>query len=213
MLEIYKDWSKINALNPMPKAAIRNLIPKENLETSEIILGRSELMEIPKAQWSQIGDKEMPDDYAKANFVDSYFCVCVHVLRRNQMIQIAANTSKHTQVTIEHSSAVHNSVKKTDRLETVLEAKGTVKGVELKAKIGNTFEISKENRYDIEDKRKTVEDINYDKVDYDREIVFWDLSKVVVLFRKLKSGSGSVKMVAMDDYYCDTYQKTYNYKD
>ena len=213
MLDICKDWSKVEALELMSETPIRNLLPKENLNICEIILGRSKPMEIPKAQWSQIRDKDVPDDYGKANFVESYFCVAIDVLHRNKVIQVDAGDAQEYEETIEHISAIHNTVKKTNSLDMALDVGGTVKGCELKAHIGTKFEITKENKYDMEDKYKTVKKVSYKEKDYDREIVFWDLSRVVVLFRKSKEASGSVKMVALDDYYFETYQKTYNYKD
>lgn len=214
-IDAYRDWESIVKLPIDTENSIRTLLPKDNVYQHELMVMRSEPVVIPPAQWDEIHDAELPDSYAKASSVDSYFCVCVYVLRRAGMLSIAAQQSIEKTETIEHSSSMRRSISETERLDTTLDVSGFSKAGSVMAHIGAAFELTTMSEYAEEDRRTTVVDIRYDPCEYDRDVVFWDVAKVPVLYREMKKEFKTplVRMAALDDYYFETYQKTYNYKD
>ena len=50
--------------------------------------------------------------------------------------------------------------------------------------------------------------IRYEQSNYDRDVVFWDIAKVVVLYRKDTFKEMYVHMVALDDFFFESYQET-----
>lgn len=215
MVDTYRNWGDIEKLPLASQIPIRNLIPKTNVYQDELPVLRSEPLVIPPAQWNEIHDAALPDPYAKSSSVDSYFCVCVYVLRRVGMLSIAAQQSVEKSETIEHTSSLRESISSTERLDAALDGSSFSEAGSVMAHIGASFELTTVSEYATEDRRTSVVDIRYEQSEYDRDVVFWDVAKVVVLYRKMKEGFKEplVRMAALDDFYFETYQKTYTYED
>lgn len=213
MIDLYRNWRSIENLPILGSTSIRTLLPKENIYQKDIPILRSEKFVIPRSRWAEIQDAQIPDSYAKASVVESYFCVCIYVLRRSGMLSVAAQQSVEKTKTIEHSSSLRNSLSQTERLDLALNGGGYGKAGSLMANVGVAFELSNVTEYASEDRRSEMVDIRYDSCMDDRDIVFWDVAKVIVLYRTLKNSEPEplTRLVALDDFYYETYQKTYTY--
>lgn len=215
MVDDYRDWKNIEKLPLDSEIPIRTLLPKENIYQKELLVMRSQPVVILAKQWDEIHDAELPDAYAKASAVDSYFCVCVYTLRRSGVLSIAAQQSFEKTETIEHSSSMRKSITETERLDTTLDVSGFGEAGCVMGHIGAAFELTTVSEYAQEARRTTVVDVRYEACDFDRDVVFWDVAKVPVLYRRMKEGYSEplVRMVALDDFYFETYQKSYQYED
>lgn len=64
-----------------------------------------------------------------------------------------------------------------------------------------------EEYYD-EDRTTDTKEVYYESTPYAREIVFFDLVKIVAIYRKDKKGN--TKLMACDDFLVGTYEKAYD---
>ncbi|WP_087064305.1 hypothetical protein [Intestinibacillus massiliensis] len=215
MIDDYRDWAKIERLPLASETAIRSLLPEKNIFSNDILASRSEKLEIPRSQWNEIQDPKLPDAYAKQTAVDAYFSACVYVMRRSGMLSIAAQQSIDKTETILHTSSMRQSTTQTERLDTALDASKFTEGGSVMAHIGAAFELTTVTEYATEESRTSMVEIRYEQCENDRDVVFWDVAKVVVLYRVLKPGFETplTSMVALGDFYHETYQKTYTYMD
>lgn len=213
MINAYRDWKTIEALPLASVTPIRKLLPKENVFQDDILACRSEKLMIPRNQWNQIHDPELPDDYAKVTALDAYFCACAYVLRRSGMLSIAAQQSIDKTEVIVHSSSMRKSITQTQRIDVAIDGNAFGESGSLMAHVGAAFELSTVTDYATEDSKTTTVDVRYEQSENDRDVVFWDVAKVVLLYRVLKPSFEVplTRMVALGDFYHETYQKTYIY--
>lgn len=209
----YEKWPDIEVLPIVGTASIRSYLPKENVYQKELLVGRSEPLSIDGSLWEQIRDPQYRDGYAKATQVDSYFAVCVYALRRVGMISVAAWQGLEKTVSVEHSSTLRQSISQSQRLDVILDGSGYGKRGTVMGQIQTSFELTQEKEYTTEERKTTTTDLRYDPWECDRDVVLWDVAKVVVLYRRLKKSSEPrEQLVGLADYYMETYQKTYKYE-
>lgn len=215
MIEKFQNWSYIRMLPIIEQKSVRSYLPGTNVYQNELLVARTSPVVLDKSLWGQVHDPKYSDGYAKSTQIQSYFSVCVYSLRRAGMISIAQDQSLEKNISIEHSSTLRQSVSQSMRLEVILEGSGFLEGGSVMGQLQSSFELTQEKEYVTEDRRTTTTDIRYDSTGCDRDVVLWDVAKVIVLYRKLKEASGSPaeQMVGLTDYYFETYQKTYMVKD
>lgn len=203
------NWNKVQSLQVMNDAFIvENYIPQENLQTSEIIIGRFDTMEIPINQWSQIKDKDVPNDYAKKAFIQSYFTTAIYFLKRVKELSLVANKSFRETIDISHTSSFRSSQTTSLRIENSVEATGTAEFGSLRDMLTTTYSIDRMEEYYKETRTTDTKEVYYESTPNAREIVFLDLVKIVVMYRTDKKGN--TKLIALDDFFIGTYEKAYN---
>lgn len=183
------------------------ILPKKNIALGEPVVGRYEEQELDRSVWSTLADPVYTDDYAKFNFVDRYFSICLFSLKRVGGVSIAANQSYESSVMVTHSSVLRNSVSESLRIETVLRGSAASEGGSTaEASVTSAYELAKTSEYTQEHSKVTTTTLRYDPVDYDRDAVLWDLVKTVAIYRVAE---GKTALVGLGDFYVGTSQATY----
>lgn len=180
-------------------------IPKVNSYKPEIIIGRTDYLQIPKTQWEQISDGL--DNYTRKNFIKSYFSLAVYVLKRNSSKTLVANQSYRENVELSHTSSYRNTQNQNLRIENVLSATGNAEFGSISETLSLSYGIDKMDEYFSEDRKTTMEEVYYDSTPKERTIVFWDFIKIVLFYRT--DTRENTKLVAYNDFYIETYQKAY----
>lgn len=180
-------------------------IPKVNIYKPEIIIGRTEYLQIPRAQWEQISDGL--DHYTRKNFIKSYFSLAVYALKRNSSKTLVANQSYRENVELSHTSSYRNTQNQNLRIENVLSATGNAEFGSISESLSLSYGIDKMDEYYSEDRKTTMEEVYYDSTSEERTIVFWDFIKIILFYRV--DTRGNTKLVAYNDFYVETYQKAY----
>lgn len=203
------NWNKVQPLSVQGEDFIvAKFIPKDNVQTSEITIGRSEVITIPAAQWAQIKDPDLKDSYSKKAFVESYFTTAIYFLKRVGGISLVANKSFRETIDISHTSSFRSSQTTSLRIENTIEATGTAEFGSLRDMLTTTYSIDKMEEYYKENRTTDTKEVYYESTPYSREIVFLDLVKIVALYRKDRKGN--VKLIAFDDFLVGTHEKAYD---
>lgn len=204
------NWSKIESIQVFPNGEfiIEDVMPKTNSPKEGILIGRTEQMEIPVGQWGQIKDLQIPDLYAKKAFVKSYFTTAIFFLKRVRNLSLVANKAFRETIDISHTSSFRNGQTTSLRIEDTIEATGTAEFGSLRNTLTTTYSIDKMEEYYDEDRTTDTKEVYYESTPYAREIVFFDLVKIVAIYRKDKKGN--TKLMACDDFLVGTYEKAYD---
>lgn len=182
-----------------------SFIPNVNIYKPEIIIGRTDYLQIPTGQWVQILDGL--DNYTRKNFIESYFSAAIYALKRNYSKTLVANQSYRENIELSHSSSYRNSKNQNFRIENVLSATGNAELGSISETLSLSYGIDKMEEYFSENRKTTMEEVYYDSTPDERTIVFWDFTKIVLLYRT--DTRGNTKLVAYNDFYVETYQKAY----
>lgn len=202
------DWRAVEALDiaDSDDVNIDSLIPDKNILSTRKAVLRSDISSISKNMWSQIKDKKYPEVYNKRDFVSDYFTVMIYELRKNKTISIAANQSYYKSIEITNRSTVRRETREELHIENVING-GFSDGLTLSEELRVQYQISNLSEYCEEDMKTVREEFNYEATDYDRNVVLWDLARVLTLYRIDKKGN--IELIGVDDYYLTDSQKTY----
>ncbi len=202
------NWDNIKSVKVINEDFIAaNYLPVNNSCKNEVVIGRTEVMEIDKNQWSQINDKDISGDYAKKTFVKSYYSVALYLLKRVSSLSLSPNQSYRQTIDITHTSSYRTTENKSLRIENTLSGTANAEFGSLTETLTVSYGIEKMEEYFTEDRKTKTEEVMYDSIPNPRVIVFWDFVKVIALYRTDKKGN--TKLLAYNDFYVDTYQKAY----
>lgn len=203
----YKNCNDVLKLPVLKRIVIDNILPEINEIKEEIDIGRKDAFEIPQNMWKEIKDPQVPSERAKKQFVKSYFSVCVYILKRVENLSISANQSYEKSVELFHSSSLRQTSSSTFRIENVIEGTATGDIGSLRECLTTSYEISKIEEYCNENTKRTTEAIRFEPFEKDRNVVFWDLSKIICIYRK--DYKDKIGIVAYSDYFIESRKKTY----
>lgn len=198
------EWEQIKLL-PMLKEEeihIQEVVP-ETYVPADTLLGRSVTAEVEKALWHSIEDPDFEDEYGQQHFVKRYFTAAIYRLKKNMSVSIAENQSYSKETMVHHRSSLREEVSSEMILENSLRKDSDILSGELRA----TYRISNLTEYCKESEETVTERWEYSAVEYDRDVVVWDLDKAVALYRE--NIRGSVKLIGISDYYMTSTVKTY----
>lgn len=202
------DWEKIKQLPVKKDVPLSDFVPESNLiSTQNLLLFRTEPIEIPKSNWSEINEPKM-DNVAKQQVVSEYFTACVYKLKRAYSLPIAKNQEYGQETVIEHKSTERSTETRQFALESLVQ--GTV-GEKKKTNVGGqiqaNYSVTSLKEYISSHSTTTKEMVTYRAEDKDRVIAFWDLDKVILIYRKNKDGK--IVLAGLSDYYFSSAKKTY----
>lgn len=203
------NWLKIEPLPTLESGEflLENVMPAENSNREEFVIGRTEELEIPFGQWGQIKDAQVAESYAKKAFVKSYFTTAIYYLKRVRTLSLVAGKTYRETVDISHTSSYRNTTTTGVRIENTVEATNTDEFGSLRDTLTTTYSIDKMEEYYNESRTTNTKEVYYESAPYERDIVFLDLVKIVALYRKDKKGN--VKLIAFNDFLLGTYEKAY----
>jgi len=204
------NWAKVESLPVLANGefSVEKAIPPTNTHKEEIIIGRTAQIIVPQGQWKQIKDSQFPGDYAKKAFVESYFTTAVYYLKRVGGLSLVANKSYRETIDISHTSSFRSSQTTSFRIENTIEATAAGDCGSLRDMLTTTYSIDRMEEYYKENRTSDTKEVYYESTPYAREIVFFDLVKVVILYRKDKKGN--IRLLAYDDFMVETYEKAYD---
>lgn len=189
-------------------APINDFVPAENTLGNRFIVGRSKEFNIPKKLWHFINDGKYQDELAKRYFVDGYFTVAAYEVRRfPESINIHANQSLTQTVEITHTSTVRRETETNFLLENTLSIEAKDDSGSISDTLRAEFNIRNLKEYCDSSTLVEKQEISYGADPRDRTLVWWDLVKVIALYRKRKDGE--VELIGIDDYFMFTVPKTY----
>lgn len=202
------NWDDVKSVKILNEDFIAaDFLPVKNTNKNEVIIGRTETMDVAHNQWPQIIDKDISSDYAKKTFVKSYFSTAIYLLKRVSSLSISPNQSYRQTIDISHTSSYRTTQNKSLRIENTLSGTANAEFGSLTETLTVSYGIEKMEEYFTEDRKSTTEEVMYDSISNPRIIVFWDFVKVLALYRTDKKGQ--TKLLAYNDFYVETYQKAY----
>ena len=202
----WNDAERLKTVNP-DEVVIDAVIPEKNLLISRKTVLRTEVSPVARNMWNQIKDAKFPDAHSKNGFVSNYFTVMIYEIRKNKTVSIAANQSYNKVEEITNRSTVRREVRQDFQIENIINASGGAGEISLEETLRVAYQISDLKEYCDESIKTVREEFIYDATDCDRNVVLWDLVRVLALYRKDKKGS--IELIGIDDYYVDDVQKTY----
>lgn len=206
---ILYNWDQVEQLgviNPDEKT-IDDFIPGKNIFSKRKTVNRTEKISVPKKLWKEIIDKKFPDDYSKHHFVENYFTVSVYEIRKNVTVSIAANQSYEKTLEVSNRSTVRRETRQEFQIENTITGGYAGGNFSLSETLRMQYQISQLNEYCDENMKSVREVFTYNAIEQDRDIVLWDLVKVLVLYRVNKKGQ--TELVGVGDYFDSSTQKTY----
>lgn len=197
-------WETISALPELSEADvdIQSAVPEKYVFTDQLF-GRSSALEVIKDNWKDIKDPFFPDDYAQTKFVSRYFSTVIYRLKMNTCVSIAANQSFSKETMIHHRSSTRSEISQEMNLENTLRLdQGGICG-----ELRSAYRISQITEYCKESEKNVTERWEYSAVEYDRDVVIWDLDKIICIFRE--NIKGKIELIGLSDYYTASTAKTY----
>lgn len=207
------DWKELESLpvvNPYDYS-VDDAVPEKNILAQRKPVARTERTYIQPEMWNQIVDKKYPSAYSQKNFLSGYFTVSAYEIRKNKTIPIPANTTYEKEVEITNTSTVRRETSSDFQIENTITADGKGEAFNLSNTLCIRYEMHSLNEYCDENMKMVRETFNYNECDYDRNVVLWDLVKVVALYRVCKNGT--IELVGIGDYYDCATQRTYATQD
>lgn len=201
-------WDVISDLPELSAADvdIQTAVPEKYVFTDHLF-GRSPALEIPKMYWQEIKDPLFPDEYGQRNFVARYFATAAYRLKMNTSVSIAANQSYSKETTIHHRSSTRTEVSQEMNLENTLRLDREGICEELRS----AYRISQMTEYCDESEQNVTERLEYGAVEYDRDVVVWDLDQIICVFRE--NIKGKIGLIGLSDYFLSSTAKTYAKKE
>jgi hypothetical protein len=206
----YTDWDEVVSLPIVDKVEIMKVVPRTMDTTDRMWLARTRENPIPPLAWSQILDPSL-DSSAKNRYVESYFTVCVFELRRVDELTIPSGQTNERVVKVSHDSQVRSSYSTKLFIENVIE--GGVSGGEqlkfnVKERLTTSYSVEKLAEYTQTKSKSEQVTVAYKASPEDRTILWWDLTKVIALYRK--STENTVTLIGLGDYLTKTVAVTYD---
>ncbi len=203
------DWKSMEKIPDNDEdAPINDFIPKQNCTANRMIVGRSKEFYIPKKMWHFIKDKIYTDDFSKQYFINNYFTVAAYEIRKRKTnVEIHSKQSLSKTVEISHNSEIRRETNEQFLLENTLEAGVKSEGASLVDTLKIQYSITNIKEYCESSALIEKQEIHYEPDDRDRLAVWWDVVKVVALYRKRRNCI--CELVGLDDYYLFTVPKTY----
>jgi len=206
----FNEWNKIKSLPVIETVIIDDVLPEVNVIKEEILIGRTEINEFDKKMWKQIDDVKIASAAAKKNFVESYFSTCIYILKRIKNLPLATNQGYKASVTLSHESTYRKSTTESTKIENTLKTGVNVEGFSVENSLTFAYGLEKLDEYIDVNKKETTEEVNYEPINEARNIVFWDLIKLIAIYRK--DYKGNIELIRYGDFYVETRQKEYYIK-
>jgi hypothetical protein len=196
-------WSKISQL-PLIKDTddYNSLIPDKDLMNGTILLRRTEPQLISSEQWPALVDPRVKTNN-KSPYIQNYFMVCCYTIHRIKNINLPEGKSLREKITITHSSQTRKETKEEMSLKSTVGAEASG----IKAEISASYGVTNIDEYIEKDEKTTEVEMNYEARTFDRDIVIWDFTKDILIYRT--DFRGNVSLVGVSDFYKTTKQKTY----
>lgn len=217
-MDFYNEKSNLEQLKVDDDIVIYDILPQKNSTKNLYYISRCDFQDIDKKLWNLINDPVIKDDYARDVFVNKYFSTCVFELRKNETKTISANQSVNTSVTIAHKSVYRKTKETVNSIETTLgitrtatvagPSQGDSVSTALSAQLKHTYSIKNFTEYIEESSQSTTVTVNFDKYSKDRTIVWWELVKVLAIYRENKNDSKTY-LIGLSDYYVEDEAATY----
>ncbi|MDR1089429.1 MAG: hypothetical protein LBL23_09230 [Coriobacteriales bacterium] len=206
----YTDWDKVASLPIVDKVEIMAAVPRTMDSATRIWLARTQENPIPPLAWSQILDPSL-DNSAKNLYVESYFTVCVFELRWVDHLSIPIGQTNEKIVKLSHESKVRSSYSTKLFIENVIE--GGLSGGEqlkfnVKERLTTAYTVETLSEYSQTKSDSEQVTVSYKASPEDRTIVWWDLTKVIGLYRQ--STENTVTLIGLGDYLTQTVAVTYD---
>ncbi|MDR1013649.1 MAG: hypothetical protein LBL86_01530 [Coriobacteriales bacterium] len=205
----YADWGTVEPLPIEDKVEVIANLPRKVTSETRLWLARTQEKPIPPSAWSQIRDPGL-DASAKNRYVDSYFTVCVFELRQARTLSIPSGQSREKVVEVSHKSAVRSSYSTKLLIENVVEgglSGGGKLNFNLKEQLTTSYSIETLTEYSQESSDLERVTVTYQSSTEDRTVQWWDLVKVIGLYRR--STEGTVSLVGLEDYLAKMVAVTY----
>lgn len=203
------EWDNVKKLAIIDPAntEINNLIPDGNILFDRKTQMRTNTLDIPKNMWEQIIDSTYPDNLAKEKYVKNYFAVSAYEVRKNNTFSIPANQSYSKTVELKSSSTVKMEVSKSFQIENTLNLNLSGEKAALSDVLKQAFGIKDIRTYSSETTETTKEELSYEAEAFNRDIVMWDVVKVVAIFRE--TTGNKIDLVGVGDYLVHSVTKVY----
>ena len=189
---------------------IDDLIPDANILFDRKTQMRTNTLDIPKNMWEQINDKKYSDSYAKEKYVKNYFAVSAYEVRRNSTFTIPANQSYKKTVEVKNISTVKKEISIDFQIENTLNFDAKWSKASLSDVLKQTFGIKDIRSYSTETAETVTEELSFEAAEFNRDIVMWDVVKVVAIFRETLGNK--IDLVGIGDYLVRVVPRVYGGK-
>lgn len=206
------EWDSIKKLEIFDPAdtKIEGLIPDSYILFDRKTQMRTNTLDISKNMWDQINDKSYPDSFAKEKKVKNYFVVSAVEVRKINTLTIPAKQEYKNTVEVKSSSMVKKEFPEDLLLENALNS-GAKDGIaSLSYVIKQAFGIKDICACSPETEETTNEELAFEAADSNRNVVIWEVVKVVAIFRE--SLGNKTELVGVGDYPVTFVSKVYNEK-
>lgn len=215
MMEILYDWDTVKNIPENENINLEKVIPKERTTKQQLMVGRTKTKDISRKYWGQIKDSEITNESARDLHIKRYFSVCVFEIRQVKSFTVPKHEKVSTEINISHESFVRRSYESNFLIENIITAKGGYQQGEqasgyhweLGEQLKTSYSIKELGEYTEKSRKSEKITVERLEIDKDRDIIWWDIVKVVALYRESKKGK--IKLLGVDDYLMDTLERTY----
>ncbi len=203
------EWDNLKKLTVFDPAStkIEDLIPDDYILFERKTQARTNTLDIPRNMWEQINDKDYPDNFSKEKNIKNYFLVSAVEVRKNNTLTIPANQDYNNTVELKNSSMVKNEIPEKLRLENALNFSVPADKASLSDVIKQAFGIKDILAYSSQTSETTNEELSFAAAEFNRDVVMWDVVKIVAVFRETLGNK--TDLVGVGDYLVHTVQKVY----
>lgn len=205
----WDNLKKLAILDP-GDTKIEDLIPDSYILFDRKTQMRTNTLDIPKNMWDQINDKSYPDSFAKEKYVKNYFVVSAVEVRKINTLTIPAKQEYKNTVEVKSDSMVKKEVSENLLLENALNFNVTDGIASLSYVIKQAFGIEDLRAYSSATDEAANEELAFDAADFNRNVVIWEVVKVVAIFRETLGNK--TELVGIGDYPVTAVPKVYNEK-
>lgn len=203
----FKDWIYVKNNTPLLDEIVYDkYIPKQDMHMNSLPIGRTEEISVKRKNWVSIKDKSYPDEYVMCKSVKSYFVVGIYMVNKIGSITISPNETRTKTTEFRLTSSIRNTTNTNFRIENTVTA-----GITGEYTLQDTLLTVQESGASCEtsdEKSKTlIEGITYESMLVARNIVYWEFSKIIALFRE--DNKGKFDIMCFNDYHIDTKSATY----
>lgn len=211
--DILNDWNKLKEVEQIESFKPLEKLPEEWVYPPKILIGRTQIMDIPKNEWVGLGDPIFETYIQKEQFVDKYFAVGIYTINTDPRTaqSIVAGVETAIEETIEVTSSIKNTLSTHFSIKTSLSAKGTIPRIsaELAAALESEFSVTNVTENSYSRVERTTRDIKIGKSDKDRMFVQWMFSEALAIYRVRKNGK--VDLIAISEWPIQVINKIYEY--
>lgn len=206
------EWESVKKLAIIDPANtnIENLIPDSNILFDRRTEIRTNTFDISKEMWNQINDKKFSDNFAKEKYVRNYFAVSAYEIRKNNSFTVLAGQDYSESVEIKRCSAVKKEVSSDFQIENTLNLNIDAGKIALSDVLKQSFGIKDIKTYSTESTETVKQALSFEAADYNRDVVLWDVVKVVAIYRE--TSGNKIDLIGVGDYHVATVPKVYGGK-